>query len=86
MELIDSFRQEGTPPEPTVYTFVFDHYDPHTRLYEMLRLRDDNQWMFSPFLMGEYHLGGDNSHLGERVAFQHVGQVMLNRLFMRIAY
>ncbi len=83
MELIDSFRQEGTPP---VYTFVFDHYDPHTPLYEMLRLRDDNQWMFSPFLMGEYHLGGDNSHLGERVVLQHLGQVMLNRLLMRIAY
>jgi hypothetical protein len=83
MELIDSFYQEGTPP---VYTFVFDHCDPHTCLYEMLRLRDDNQWMFSPFLMGEYNPGGDNSHLGEPVAFQHLGNVMLNRLFSRLGY
>ena len=83
MELIDSFRQEGTPP---VYTFVFDHCDPHTRLYEMLRLRDDNQWMFSPFLMGEYHLGEQNEHLGERIRLQQLGHVMLDHLIRRIAY
>ena len=83
MELIDSFRQEGTPP---VYTFVFDRCDRQRRMCEMLRLRDDNQWMFSPFLMGEYNLGGDNSHLGERVALQHLGNVMLNRLFSRLGY
>ena len=83
MELIDSFRQEGTPP---VYTFVFDHYDPQTGLFEMLRLHDDNQWMFSPFLMGEYHLGEKNEHLGERVHLQHIGNVMLDRLFSRLGY
>src|SRR5258708_12260481 len=69
MELIDSFRQEGTPP---VYTFVFDHYDPHTRLYGVLPLRDDNQCMFSPFLIGEYHLRRNNSHLWPRIAFPHI--------------
>ena len=86
MEVIDSFKQEATEQDPAVFTFVFDHCDPHTRLYEMLRLRDDNNWMFSPFLMGEYNLGGDNSHLGERVHLQHIGNAVLNRLFSRLGY
>jgi hypothetical protein len=86
MELLAAYRQPATDIDPPVYTFVFDHYDPHTRLYEMLRLHDSDQWMFSPFLMGEYTIGGDNSHLGERIGYQHVGQVLLNRLYMRIAY
>jgi len=86
MELIDSFRREGTPPEPTVYTFVFDHYDPHTRLYEMLRLRDDDQWPYSPFFMGEYSRWEKNEHLGERITLQDLGGVVLDKLIRRIAY
>jgi hypothetical protein len=83
MELIDSFYQEGTPP---VYTFVFDHCDPQTGLFEMLRLHDDNQWMFSPFLMGEYHPGEANEHLGQRVLKHELGRIVLERLIGRLPY
>jgi hypothetical protein len=64
MEWIDTFKQPSDTElgTPDLYTFVFrppnDHGD-----YPMLRMPDNNQWPYSPFFYGEYHVGEDNPHL-----------------------
>jgi hypothetical protein len=82
MEHFDTYLQRG---EPNTYTFVFRPPNGQGD-WPMLRMPDNSQWPYSPFLYGEYHLGGDNSHLGERVLFHTLGAVVLDRFEIRLGY
>jgi len=82
MELIDSFRQDGTPP---VYHFVFKPPDERGD-YPILVMPDDGRWPYARFLMGEYHPGQANEHLGRRVLQHQLGRVIVERLITRLPY
>jgi hypothetical protein len=83
MELIDSFYQEGTPP---VYTFVFDDYDRQTGRFVMLKMPDGPRWGQGYYMMGEYHPGEANEHLGQRVLKHELGRVVVERMITRLPY
>lgn len=82
--MIDTFEQPGTPePGVVTYTIVFNAVNQYGDSY-MLRMPNDNRWRYGPILFGEYHRGEPNEHLGERTSLQALGEVVLDRLNMRL--
>jgi hypothetical protein len=83
MELTDCFYQADA--DPPMYTFVFDQTDEYKNRL-MLRMPDNAQWMLGRFMMGEYHPGQANEHLGVRVLQHQLGRVVIERLITRLPY
>jgi hypothetical protein len=80
MKLIDQFY---TPEPVDTYTFVFDDMNPETGQYTMLPMRQDT-FAYSQFVEGDYDPDGENPHLGQRVLFHELGELVMDRFFSRL--
>lgn len=80
MNLIDSYYKPGTID---CYTFVFDERSPQTGYYAMLATSEDGV-KFSQWTDGFYDPDGTNEHLGMRVLFQYLGQVLIDHVLDRM--
>jgi hypothetical protein len=87
----EAYYRRGDPEQgqPDTYTFISDERNDQGDTL-MCPMPDSHLWPYSPILYGEYHVGGDNSHLGERVTLHELakkaGGVIIDRFFSRVAY
>ena len=81
MDLIDAYYE---PETIDCYTFVFGERNPQTGHYTMLATSETGR-SFSQWTEGRYDPRGSNEHLGERVAFWHIGRTLLSHVFARMA-
>jgi hypothetical protein len=87
MKWIDTYHQAPQPEfnQPAFFRFVFSEVNERGE-YTILSMPDSGQWPLSAFLYGEYHPNEpfDNDHLGNQICL--IGEVILDRLFTRVAY
>ena len=81
MELIDTYYTD----EPVIdqWTFVFDLKNPSNGYYTMLATSEDG-FAFSQWTEGLYEPDAENAHLGHRVSFRDIGEVLIRHVVGRL--